>query len=191
MSSVHFLDLLSSPLYTELQAGLFIPQLVTFSFFKHCRFVNPTVLGKLCSAAVSVHSFANTDTIFIQDVEAKDMCFMRGDDTSVVAYQSRFMKGGQDVKLVGGTWVAEGALWMPWKYRGTLIASTELEILFLNAVKFSTVTCVHPDLHFIARTFAFSFWEEFIDSGDDVTDLPRPSKAPSTRVSGSDFVLGF
>merc|ERR1712137_773653 len=174
MSSVQYLNYLSRPLYIELQGGLLVPQLGSFPFFERCRCINPTVMREFCYTVVSVQSFANTDTIFVEGAEAKDMHFIHGDETSVVTYHYSPMENSRDVdvKLKGGSWAAEGALWMPWRHMGNLIASTEVEIFLLNANKFKTVTCVHSDLHFIARELAFSFWQELIGSGDSATDLP-------------------
>merc|ERR1712107_2525 len=119
-------------------------------------------MRELCFAAVSVHSFANTDTVFIEGTQAKDMYFIHDPETSVVTYHSSLMEVGRNVKLVGGSWLVEGALWMPWRFRGDLIASTEVEILMVNASKFSTMICVYSDLHFVAHELAFSFWGKLI-----------------------------
>jgi len=181
------LSLLSRPLHIELQAALLIPQLVTFPFFNQCKDANKTAMRELCCTAVTSHSFANTDTIFIQGSEAKDMYFICGDEAQVVIYHVRFMGEAEeecnDVKLLGGSWVGEGALWMPWWYRGSLTASTEAELLFLNSKQFGTVACAHPDLHCLARSCAFNYWMDFIDGGDNVTDLPRHSM-PSCSSGG-------
>lgn len=182
-SKVHFLTLLSGPLHIELQTELFEPVLSAHHCFKQISSVCKPVAREMCTTAVDTHNFAKNDTLFTQGREAKQMMFLTLGSLGY-RYHPRTDSPPKKVSLETGSWFSEVALWMPWRHVGMMKALAEADTISVGAAKFRDIVTNHHDIYLIARSYAFSFWQEAEENKETISDVPHkmlPAKGRKFR----------
>jgi len=202
-SSVHVLELLSTPLRAELRTSIFQPSMDRHAFFVLIDKVAPLTMQLLCVNAVTKVLIAGGDVLFHRDQVAKQMYFVHhghllyglkreneddSDEDSVNSFavdDPDKKKKPRDTTLKEGEWVGEPVLWVSWHHVGSLIASSECELVGLDHEKFREAMQSNSSTYMEACTYASKFVAGLNKAKDDkYTDLFAP-----TAIEGTWFRL--
>jgi len=131
-NDVELLELISEPLRVELHFEVYSQYLEKHAFFRCYNLWNPTAMRQLCHSAVSVLNFSRGDLLFT-DGEAP----LRPRMYFVMSGTLSYADGTDNESLLASTdsssWICELALWFPWTHQGTLRATSNCELLALDA----------------------------------------------------------
>lgn len=131
-SQVQVLALLSQSLQAELMSAIHAPFLCKHPVFALMSKIAPITMRSICHQCVSRTYLGRLDFIFSNTDDAQSMyVFEHGE----MAY---FHHGHDEEKLEVGQFISEMCLWMQWKHLGSLQATSECELLAIDAKQFIT-----------------------------------------------------
>jgi len=139
---VELIALLSEPLRVELHFEVYSKMLCAFRLFDAYCSTNPMAMRRVCHSAVSVASCAKGDVVFSTGERPAKPRMLFVTSGSLQYIQDNCP--GQPVNP--SNWLCEPVLWTYWTHQGVLRASTECEILSLDAGQFQRIAVYHFDL---------------------------------------------
>lgn len=150
-SKVTFLQQLSDQLARELAFEMFHPSLTNHPFIRFLGRDMKGVAARICQMALKAMQVATGDTIF-----------SLGED----AHRAFILKSGELSYNTGVAlhpppqekeWLAEAAIWTPWRYRGKLLALKPCDLLAVEASRFAEAMSLHPKPVSLARVYGQKF----------------------------------
>jgi hypothetical protein len=169
-SKVEYLTLLSGPLNLELNKEMRMPRLSLHPLFTQYCNINSSLLGQLCSSAVSSAYFAKNDVLFREGALGESMYFL-GVGALAYRYYKQLDGMGVTTKVDSYSWFSEGTLWLPWIHRGQMKAISHADVTMVCANAFVEISGSSEDVYKFLRGCAFKFIA-FLDVTRD-TDLPN------------------
>lgn len=136
-ANVAMLSLISDPLRVELHFEVHAKIVCQHPLFIVYSAESPMAMRQVCHKAIQIIKASKGDVLFSvgERPERPAMLFpTRGD--------WKYAKDGQALTdpLGPGQWACESVLWTDWVYRGVLQATTDCQLLELDAIKFQDIT---------------------------------------------------
>mmetsp|Transcript_26192 Transcript_26192/g.73283 ORF Transcript_26192/g.73283 Transcript_26192/m.73283 type:complete len:705 (+) Transcript_26192:56-2170(+) len=174
---VEIFELLSKPLYAEIQYERYVPCLRNHSLFKRwLRIRTPTtsyctrpglgnIVQRICSTAIVRISLGDGDVLFCFG-DVADRAYVVGGGTLEYVQRSHL------AAVETGGWVSEAVLWVPWVHVGELKSKTPSQVLFLETAALKSVIGAHYEAWLVAVRYAKRFLE-LLDAltEDQLSDL--------------------
>mmetsp|Transcript_69771 Transcript_69771/g.167499 ORF Transcript_69771/g.167499 Transcript_69771/m.167499 type:complete len:223 (+) Transcript_69771:2-670(+) len=201
LKSIPIFSLLSDQLRNELLCAINVPPLHVHPLFLHLDSFSAVTVQRLATTAISRKQMARRDKVFIPSETATHMYFPV---TGVLKYYRVIHEecgGDKEVKTerVDGNedWIAEPVLFTySWIHLGTLMATTEADLLMIEAKGFSQAIKLNPQAHLCVQGYAAKFleWLNSIDpdylsdiaQGEHVSDMIQtfiPGRGSSALLS--------
>jgi len=163
------LSLLSSQLRDELRAAINEQYMSAHPFFIYLSQESNVTMHRLCSVALSSKPLAMEDPLFFHGEEATHMYFVnRG--------RIRYIRMQDEVAVMAekGSCLCEAVLWVNWYHRGDALATSESEVLTLEASMFGEVMRSNPKVQALAADYAAFFIHGLNSATNLISDLmPR------------------
>jgi len=133
MPAIKILSMLSGQLQEELTYELTCPHLMNGAFFQYyLGFPHmDVVVRKICMVAMKKLTFATADVLFYPGDEASQVYCFLGGDVVLIKDEEAIDPPVQELE-----WIAEIALWTPWKHTSTCRANQESDIISVSITKF-------------------------------------------------------
>lgn len=132
-AAIRILNMLSGQLQEELSYELTSKHLMNGAFFQYyLGFPHMDVtVRKVCSVAMKKVTFATADVLFYTGDEASQVYCFVGGDIDIVADETVVDPPVEELE-----WIAEIALWTPWKHMSMCQANYESDIITVSINKF-------------------------------------------------------
>lgn len=176
--NVKILSLLSNQLSDELQFAITVPQLSTHPLFEYISKVSDVTMHRLARSAITRKDIASEDSVFFNTEIATHMYY-------VTSGELVYLKNSNmDPEMVGREqWICEPSLWTPWTHLGDLHATTECDLISIDAHSFGEVVQKNSLTCQLAATYAASYVEmlnkkerhELTDIRVASDEIPLPS----------------
>jgi hypothetical protein len=165
---VELLSLISEPLQMELHFELYYQVLKIHPFFNRYMDECPQVMRKVCHKAIAMVNISVGDLIFTEGEipESPRMLFLTSGELEYLSSDNEHHTVGQ------GQWISEMVLWTFWMHRGTLLATSNCRMAFLDARNFQNVAGLFDHAsNFDPRQYALHYVKELNSLEDEITDL--------------------
>lgn len=188
------LNLLSGPLWLELQMELHSPHILLHSFFMAYNACNRSAMGELCLCSLRFIFLSRYEVLFQTFAHAERMYFQV---SGVMVY--RRAKGAKNTrstaKVEQRSHFCESAIWSSWIHRGRMTALIDCQTLVLEVDMFCGVTVSHHDIYLLACEYAAKYVRELNEqmlADGYIWDLPShmmyPQKYFGTKGDSSHSV---
>jgi len=172
-------DLVSTPLRIELHFEMFSPLLSCHPWFAKYLISCPTVVHRICHAAMATSTNSEGDILFHFGEASTDMKLVKS-GTLLYTWGEQ---GEEHMKP--GNWCSEPSLWVKWAHRGELVAIDVSVIFILDSQNFQDIVS-----HFVLAKakpaeYARDFAEKLNSTSEEVTDLPLRSSGGWRRAVSS------
>jgi len=149
---VKILSLLSLQLREELTYAIAVPQLSTHLLFSTISQVSDVAMHRLSTFAIARRAFASEDSVFFNAEISSSMYFVSSGDLV-------YMRDNCDYTVNVGreAWLCEVSLWTPWVHLGDLHATTECDMVCIDAPKFGETMKNNPLTWAMATRYAEKF----------------------------------
>jgi hypothetical protein len=130
--TVDLLHVISEPLKVEMHFAMFSRVITNHPFFSDLLLQSQVLIRRICHSGMTMLLVMERDVVFFRDeepVEQKMYFSCKGQ----LEYTDVF---GEKTKVTDNQWVAEAALWTPWRHRGTLIAITDAKMIMVDSQAF-------------------------------------------------------
>lgn len=156
-SSIDLLMIISDPLRSELHYEVYSPMLTMHPFFKCYADTQKVALRKICHNGISRLTFGVGDPVFNEGEAPAVPRFYMVQGGKLVYSQEDHCLQYQQTQVHKSDWLSEAVLWTEWSHLGTLKATTDVQMLTLEAVKFQNIANKFPSIE--VRRYAHEFVE--------------------------------
>jgi hypothetical protein len=134
---------LSVPIQMEIHLAMHSPYLDIHPFFKRYSVINDPAARKICHSAIVQLTLAKDDILFTigEVVEHPQMFVVK---LGHFKYVKAFASNNSCTAVQGGEWVCEPCLWTEWSTFGTMIATSNSELVCLDAPTFGKIALQFP-----------------------------------------------
>eukprot|EP00929_Paragymnodinium_shiwhaense_P040423 TRINITY_DN21108_c0_g1_i3.p1 TRINITY_DN21108_c0_g1~~TRINITY_DN21108_c0_g1_i3.p1 ORF type:complete len:784 (-),score=182.65 TRINITY_DN21108_c0_g1_i3:170-2521(-) len=173
-SKVQILSLLSEQLNDELQCAITLPFIEAHPLFRHISETWHMTMNRLSRAAISRKSLARNDTLFF----VGDMCACI---YFVVSGELHYTTRDDDDGILVTTecYMCEPVLWTYWRHRGELQATTECDLILIDAKNFHKVIFGNPLLWADVANYAHRL-VEWLNQEENLCDVYETAEMSKT-----------
>lgn len=147
-SSIELLTLISEPLRSELHFEVYSPVLLVHPFFAAYKDFNLPGVYRMCHYAINRMTFSTGDIVFSEnECPAVPKMFLVGRGSLEYVQHQASTDGHAEQTTVyvhASNWLSEAVLWTDWTHHGTLRATSECQLLTLDAMKFQSIVSKFP-----------------------------------------------
>mmetsp|Transcript_63911 Transcript_63911/g.111362 ORF Transcript_63911/g.111362 Transcript_63911/m.111362 type:complete len:360 (+) Transcript_63911:2-1081(+) len=164
---VELLAMISEPLHVELHYEMYSLVFGHHPFFACYMEECPQVMRKVCHYATRLSRVSCGDIIFSQgEIPAHPRMIF------VVSGECRYRDDFGSVPIMANMWVSEATLWTRWMHLGTLTATAESRLCYVEAKTFQEIAIQFSHSDFDPRSYAQEFVATLNAEKAHVSDLP-------------------
>lgn len=148
---VELLQIISDPMLAEINYEVNAPVLTQHLFFHRYNAECPIAMHKICHSCLSNLTLSVGDVLFTEGERSQTNPKMY----FIVAGSSQYYQSGtESPEIISKGWICEMALWVAWRHRGTMRASSFATFAALNALEFQQIACEFRDPIFYPALYA-------------------------------------
>jgi hypothetical protein len=166
---INSFKLLPEPLQAQLHWEVYSKRLMSHPMIYQFNEAPGNGVWEVCHKAMSEKSLFPTQDLFVAGKKAESAFFINSGIMTYFPAESIEEKKTVDVKE--SHWLCEVALWIKWVHTGRLSASTNCELLVLDAAEFRRIAIDNPTAHQALCAYALKYRESALN---DTLQKGRP-----------------